>query len=375
MDKENSEITSQDRSGNGTPNKIPARRRRDGLEAGDGVQNASHVNKQNKIGNLLSSVSSQKVVSQSITDNYAIYNGDSCDVLKGIPNDSIHFQICSPPFADLYVYSNSERDLGNNKSNELFFEHYKFIIEQQFRICMPGRLCAIHVMQLPSSKTKHGYIGLRDFRGECIRMFIEAGFIYHSEVCIWKNPVTAMQRTKALGLLHKQIKKDSCMSRMGIADYLIAFRKPGDNPERVEHTPESFPVEVWQRYASPVWASVEEGIGDDGFIKFEDNHSESECEDDGIDQGNTLQARSAREHADERHLCCLQLGVIKRAVNLWSNPGDVVLSPFAGIGSEGYRAIQMGRKFVGIELKESYYKQAVLNLIAAQQSQENLLLK
>jgi len=181
----------------------------------------------------------------------------------------------------------------------------------------------------------NGFIGLRDFRGELIRMFLEAGWYYHSEVCIWKDPVTAMQRTKALGLLHKQVKKDSSMSRQGIADYLVTMRKPGDNPEPISHTPEEFPVSLWQRYASPVWMD--------------------------INQSDTLQYRSAREENDEKHICPLQLEVIRRALKLWSNPGDTVLSPFAGIGSEGYTALQEGRKFIGAELKESYYKQAVAN--------------
>jgi DNA modification methylase len=194
-------------------------------------------------------------------------------------------------------------------------------------------------MNLPISKERDGYIGIADFRGDLIRIFQDAGFIYHSEVCIWKDPVTAMQRTKALGLLHKQIKKDSCMSRQGIADYLVTMRKPGENPERVTHTNESLPVSVWQRYASPVWMD--------------------------IDPSDTLQRKSAREEEDERHICPLQLEVIRRAIELWSNAGDVVFSPFAGIGSEGYVAIQQGRKFAGIELKESYFKQSVENLRTA----------
>jgi hypothetical protein len=191
-------------------------------------------------------------------------------------------------------------------------------------------------MNLPTSKARDGYIGITDFRGQLIQAFVNAGWIYHSEVCIWKDPVTAMQRTKALGLLHKQIKKDSCMSRQGIADYLVTMRKPGDNPEPVSHTDETFPVGLWQRYASPVWMD--------------------------IDASNTLQYMSARENDDERHICPLQLDVIGRALDLWTNPGDTVLSPFAGIGSEGYVARQKGRRFVGVELKESYFRVAARNL-------------
>jgi hypothetical protein len=195
-------------------------------------------------------------------------------------------------------------------------------------------------MLLPTSKQHHGYIGLSDFRGNLIRQFQQAGWIFHSEVVIWKDPVTAMQRTKALGLLHKQLKKDSCMSRQGVPDYLVTMRKPGVNPDPVTHTNENFPVTLWQRYASPVWMD--------------------------INPSDTLQRESAREEKDERHICPLQLEVIERALQLWTNPNDLVLSPFAGIGSEGYVAVRNGRRFAGIELKESYYKQAVANLIAAE---------
>jgi DNA methylase len=304
-----------------------------------------------------------KVINQSEGTHWKLYHADCVDVAKGIPDNSIHFSVYSPPFESLYTYSNSERDLGNCKTSEMFWEHYKFLIAEQFRMMMPGRLVSVHCMNLPMSKTVHGVIGLRDFRGEIIRSFVEAGFIYHSEVCIWKDPVTAMQRTKALGLLHKQICKDSCMSRQGVPDYLCTFRKPGENPERVagpfakyvgdetamnnrsEQIETSgadktrFSIDVWQRYASPVWMD--------------------------INPSDTLQRESAREQADERHICPLQLQVIERAIQLWSNPSDVVFSPFAGIGSEGYQALKMGRKFIGVELKESYYKQASLNLMAA----------
>lgn len=275
------------------------------------------------------------VIDQAISNNYALYNGDSCEVLKGIPDNSIHYEIFSPPFASLYTYSNSERDLGNCKDTTEFYEQYKYIVKELYRVLMPGRLVSFHCMDLPLSKERDGVIGLRDFRGEMIKLFEENGFILHSQVCIWKDPVTAMQRTKALGLLHKQIKKDSCMSRQGIPDYLVTMRKPGDNPERVTHTNETFPVDVWQRYASPVWMD--------------------------INPSDTLQASSAKEEKDERHICPLQLGVIRRGINLWTNPGDTVLTPFLGIGSEAVVALQMGRKAVEIELKQSYYRQAVKN--------------
>ena len=318
-------------------------------------------------------MSTTKVLAQDKGENFQVWHGDSCEVIKGVPDNSVHFQVMSPPFADLYVYSDSERDLGNCKSDAEFFEHYQHLVREQFRVAMPGRLCAIHVMQLPTSKTRHGVIGLRDFRGDCIRLFTSEGWILHSEVCIWKNPVTAMQRTKALGLLHKQLKKDSCMSRNGVADYLCVFRKPGENPERVTHTNETFPVAIWQNYASPVWATADE-FDSDGFLTWKDSHNDDGDDDGGIDQGNTLQARSAREHSDERHLCCLQLGVIRRALKLWTNKNDIVASWFMGIGSEGYAALEMDRRFIGVELKPSYYKQAAANLKIAEQKKKEMLL-
>ena len=272
--------------------------------------------------------------------------GDCVEYTAKLQDNSIHYSIFSPPFASLYTYSNSERDMGNCKTHQEFYDHFKFLVKGLFRATMPGRLVSFHCMNLPTSKVNNGYIGISDFRGDLIRLFQEQGFIYHSEVVIWKDPVTAMQRTKALGLLHKQLKKDSCMSRQGIPDYLVTMRKPGDNPERVKHTNETFPVQVWQKYASPIWMD--------------------------INPSDTLQYRSAREHNDERHICPLQLGVIRRGIELWSNPGDTVFSPFAGIGSEGFVAIQMGRKYKGVELKESYYKQAVANLTAAKRETYDL---
>jgi len=276
------------------------------------------------------------VLDQTIGDQFALYNGDSVEVLKGIPSDSIGYSIFSPPFSSLYCYSNSDHDLGNSTDDAQFLIHFDFIIGELFRVMKPGRLVSFHCMDLPTSKTRDGVIGLKDFRGMLLRAFEAAGFIYHSGVCIWKDPVTAMQRTKALGLLWKQLKKDSCMSRQGVPDYLITVRKPGVNPEPVGHTPEGFPVAQWQQWASPVWMD--------------------------IDQSDTLQFRSARENDDERHICPLQLGVIRRGIVLWSNPGDIVLSPFAGIGSEGFVALEEGRRFIGVELKKSYYEQAVKNL-------------
>ena len=276
------------------------------------------------------------ILDQAIEKQYAVYNGDSCEAVKEIPDDSIHYTLFSPPFASLYTYSNSDRDMGNSKGDAEFFEHFEYLVKELYRVTMPGRLLSFHCMNIPLMKEHDGVIGLKDFRGQLIRLFQDAGFIYHSEVTIWKNPVTEMQRTKALGLLHKQIKKDSSMSRQGIPDYIVTMRKPGENPERITHTDESFTVDVWQQYASPVWMDIR--------------------------QSDTLQKKSAREDKDERHICPLQLEVIQRCIELWTNPGDIVLDPFAGIGSVPYVAVTMGRRGIGIELKESYYRQAKANL-------------
>lgn len=289
-----------------------------------------------------------KVKDQYITDNMALYNGDSCEVLKGIPDSSIHFSIYSPPFASLYTYSNSSRDLGNCRTQSEFYEHFEFIVSELYRALIPGRIMAVHCTNLPTLKERDGFIGIRDFRGDLIRIFEKAGFIYHSEVCIWKDPVIAMQRTKTLGLLHKQLKKDSTLSRQGIPDYLIAMRKPGANPEPVTHTNESFPVSVWQRYASPIWTD--------------------------INPSDTLQAKSARDEKDEKHICPLQLTVIRRALNLWTNPGDKVLTPFMGIGSEAVVSLELGRYAIGVELKDTWYQQAVRNCASVTRCEQISLL-
>jgi superfamily II DNA or RNA helicase len=270
------------------------------------------------------------------TERFTMHLGDCVEVVSALPADSIHFTIFSPPFASLYTYSASDRDMGNCKDDQEFYDHFDYLVRELYRVTMPGRLLSFHCMNLPTTKVHHGYIGIRDFRGEMIRLFLSHGWIFHSEVCIWKDPVTAMQRTKALGLLYKQLKKDSAMSRQGIPDYLVTMRKPGENPERVTKTEDGFPVGVWQNYASPVWMD--------------------------INPSDTLQFRSVREHNDERHIAPLQLQVIQRAVELWTNPGDTVLSPFAGIGSEGHVALRNGRRFVGVELKRAYFTQAVANL-------------
>lgn len=280
------------------------------------------------------------VTDEANGEKWTLLMGDCVERIREIKSESVGYTIFSPPFASLYTYTNSDRDMGNCKTDDEFAEHFGYLLPEIYRVTMPGRLVSFHCMNLPTTKERDGFIGIRDFRGDLIRAFERAGFIFHSEVCIWKDPVTAMQRTKALGLLNKQKNKDSCMSRQGIPDYLVTMRKPGDNPEPVSHTNKDFPIAMWQRYASPVWMDV--------------------------NPSRTLQYRSARENEDERHICPLQLDVIERGIDLWSKPDDLVLSPFAGIGSEGYVAVSKGRRFVGIELKPSYWNLSVKNLKAAE---------
>lgn len=311
-----------------------------------------------------------KCVNQRVTDQYAVYEGDSCEILRAIPENSIHLGIHSPPFEGLFKFSNYDRDVSNNEGAD-FWAHYTFIIQQLLRVTVPGRIHAVHCMQLPTSKMRDGFIGMRDFRGEVVRAYQDTGWIFHSEICIWKDPVIAQQRTKSIRLLHKQILKDSTISGQGLADYMVMFRKPGENPEPVSgpftewagddsmdvsreayerHAQETrddgrepWPYDkwvsilIWQRYASPVWSDIR--------------------------QTRTLQYRTARDEKDELHISPLQLDVIERCVDLWSLPGENVLTPFMGIGSEVYVAAQKGRKGIGIELKPSYYQQAVKNLL------------
>ena len=270
-------------------------------------------------------------------NGWATYNGDCIEVMAALPDNCIDFSVYSPPFSSLYSYGNSLHDMGNSKNDSDFAAHYKFLIREHMRTHKPGRLIAVHCMNLPTSKQNDGFIGIRDFRGEIIRAFIDEGFIYHSEVCVWKCPVVAVTRTKALGLLHKTIKKDSSMSRVGLPDYVLVFRKPGVNPEPISHTAEEFPVSEWQKLASPVWMDIK--------------------------QTKVLKYRDAKEDDDTRHICPLQLEVIERCLKLWSNPNDVVLSPFMGIGSEGAVSLAMGRRFVGVELKDAYYQLAHANML------------
>lgn len=286
-----------------------------------------------------------KAIDQFTTERYTLINGDTTEIITTLPDNSIGMSVFSPPFSSLYTYSNSDRDLGNSRSDEEFFTHFEFIVKELHRIMMNGRIVAIHCMNLPTSKERDGYIGIKDFRGDLIRLFQNVGFIYHAETCIWKNPVTAMQRTKALGLLHKQIKKDSCLSRMGIPDYVVFMRKGGENPERVTHTNDDFPVDLWQDYASPIWDELNSPVWWD------------------INQSNTLN-RVFSDEESERHICPLQLDVIDRCLRMYSNEGDVIFTPFMGVGSEVYESVKMNRKAIGIELKREYYLQAVSNMQA-----------
>lgn len=314
------------------------RKEKDAARMAEGmVEHMAHINQEHHRGTAREEIRYEPTEKRG--DRWRAICADAVAVLRARESDAFDYMIYSPPFASLYTYSASERDMGNTRNHEEFGEHYAFLVTELYRTLKPGRLLSFHCMNLPLTKERDGVIGIRDFRGELIRLHQAAGFIFHSEVCIWKDPVTAMQRTKAIGLLYKQLRKDSCISRQGIPDYLVTMRKPGENQERVTKTHEGFPVDRWQRYASPVWMD--------------------------IDASDTLQRESAREEKDERHICPLQLGVIRRAIELWTNPDDLVLSPFGGIGSEGYVALQMGRRSEIIELKRSYWEQAWRNLETA----------
>ena len=332
-----------------------------------GEQMVSHMKEFTKMEVLGMKRESLELVERSADgDGWHIDNGDCVEVVGKMDDGSVDYTIFSPPFASLYTYSNSERDMGNCESDDDFTRHFGYLVNELFRVTRSGRLVSFHCMNLPTSKVRDGYIGIKDFRGELIKLFQDAGFIFHSEVCIWKDPVTAMQRTKALGLLHKTIRKDSAMSRNGIPDYVVTMRKPGVNDKPIAHYStyddlmskigeveksdnrlyRALPVDLWQKYASPVWMD--------------------------INPSNTLNLKGARDENDERHICPLQLDVIERCLHLWSAEGDTVLSPFTGIGSEGYMSVKMGRKFVGAELKPSYFNLACKNLASAEKEQTPL---
>lgn len=315
------------------------------------------------------------VMDQESGDSWQVWNSDCIEALRGMPESSVHYSIFSPPFISLYTFSDDPRDVSNNRYDHVFWDHYRFVLEGIYRVLKPGRNISIHCMDLPTTITRDGFIGMKDFPADNRKLCEDVGFIFHSRTIIWKNPVTAMQRTKSIGLLHKQVMKDSALSRMGICDQLIHMRKPGANDEPVSGVFETYhgddmtdeeqtsvsrasydafgkrtfeehkSIEIWQKYASPVWMD--------------------------IDQSDTLSFRVAREEHDERHISPLQLTPVRRCLDLWTNPGDVVFSPFSGIGTVGYVAIEMSRRFCGAELKASYYRQAAANMRLAERQKND----
>ena len=272
-------------------------------------------------------------------EQWVAYQGDCVSVASQLPDECIDFSVYSPPFGSLFVYSDSAADMGNSSSDGEFAAHYAYLVREKFRLTKPGRLTAVHCSDLPMTKWKDGAVGIKDFSGDIIRIHQDAGWIFHSRRTIWKCPVVEMTRTKHVGLLYKQLKSDSSKSRGGMPDYLMTFIKPGINAEPITHDAADFPVEQWQEWASPVWMD--------------------------INQTNVLNVKTARSEKDEKHLCPLQLDLIERALIMWSNPGDTVLSPFMGIGSEGFQSVRLGRRFIGIELKDAYWRQACDNLRGA----------
>lgn len=306
-----------------------------------------HQNMQSKMkiaGQYLKSNTTKKLtmktdIDTEKTDNWEMNHGDCVRVAKTIPDNSIDFCVFSPPFADLFTYSDDLQDMGNCEDTTEFTKHFEILIAELSRVMVPGREVAVHCLDLLSTKWKTGRIEFQDFSGEIIRAFWRHGFLFHSRITIWKSPVTEMQRTKAHGLLHKTLCTDSSSSRVGAPDYLLVFRKEGESVKPVVKDRNKYPVDWWQEVASPVWMTV--------------------------DQGRVLNKNGAKDSADERHICPLQLDVIERAVELWSNEGDLVYSPFGGIGSEGVGALNLNRRFIGSELKESYFKQACQNLANA----------
>lgn len=292
------------------------------------------------------------VMDQYHGEGFSVFNADCVEFAQSLPADSVGISVYSPPFAQLFVYSDIDRDMGNVKDENEFIEQYRFIVREIFRATKPGRLTCVHCSDLPRTKSAHGSVGLYDFPGDIINVHEQEGWTFHSRVTVWKCPVVEMTRTKAHGLLYKTIQTDSTRNRQGMADYVLIFRKTPDDEakaDKVRQDPKEFPVDTWQKWASPVWMD--------------------------IDQTNVLNVKVARSDKDERHLCPLQLDLIERCIYLWSNKGDVVFSPFTGIGSEGYASLKAGRKFIGTELKPEYYRQAVKNLIEAEENSARLNLE
>jgi len=282
--------------------------------------------------------------------------GDSCERLSEIETESIDLSICSPPFDSLYTYSPTLRDLGNSANRAEFIEHYKFIIREQLRVTKPGRNACIHVQQIATKKAVVGYVGMTDFRGDVIRAFQDEGWIYYGEATIWKDPQAQSIRTKSFALSFKTKNRDSAATRPALADYLLIFKKPGQNMIPIKHEPDSGEVtnDNWIDWASPIWFDISDG-GDIGGANLAPIWQD-------IRETTTLNVREGRESEDERHIAPLQLDFIDRCVRLWSNPGEVILTPFAGIGSEVYVSVKRGRIGIGIELKPSYWQTAVKNL-------------
>lgn len=291
-------------------------------------------------------------------ENWTLYLGDSCERLSELADNSIDLSIQSPPFASLFTYSPSMRDLGNSSSRTEFVEHYKFIIREQLRVTKPGRLACIHVQQLTTTKSTDGYVGMTDFRGDVIRAFQDEGWIFNGEVTVWKDPQAQSIRTRSHALAFQTKNRDSSKSRPALADYLLLFRKPGDNLVPIKNDVTN---DEWIEWASPIWTDHHDGgwLTDDGHL----------CPVwYGIRETDTLNTKVAKDSDDERHICPLQLGFIERCVRLWSNPGELVLTPFAGIGSELYVAVKLGRRAIGFELKPSYWRTAVTNLTELEES-------
>jgi len=289
------------------------------------------------------------MLNQEHSESWSLYNGDCVEIIGNFKVNSLDYSIFSPPFASLYTYSDSINDMGNSSSDQEFFTQFSYLVKELYRTIKSGRIVSFHCMLIPAMKERDGFIGIKDFRGDLIRMFQKEGFIFHSEVTIWKDPLIEAVRTKALGLMHKQLCKDSSMCRQGLPDYIVSMRKPGVNENFITHETgltcyagavihegDVLSHEIWRKYASPVWNDIR--------------------------QGNTLNKIPARDEKDEKHICPLQLDVIERCITLWSNPDDIVFSPFGGIGSEGYKAVEMGRKSIATELKPSYYDVAIKNM-------------
>lgn len=302
-------------------------------------------------------MSEDYITDEASGSNWRLLLGDSCERLSEIETDSIDLSVQSPPFASLFTYSPSIRDLGNSKSRTEFLDHYRFIISEQLRVTKPGRKACIHVQQLSTTKSTHGYIGITDFRGEVIRAFQDIGWQFDGEVTVWKNPQSQSIRTRSHSLSFTTKNRDSAGSRPALADYLLLFKKPGDNAVQIKNDVTN---DEWIEWASPIWFDHHDG----GWLTEDGNICPVWM---GISETDTLNVRVARENDDERHICPLQLGFIERCVRLWSNPGEIVLSTFAGIGSELYQSVKLGRRAIGIELKPSYWRTAVNNMTRLEQ--------